>query len=71
MTWDRRGVALLVSTFVVALATFRGALVALSGGIVVERSPIVVDVLGALLVALVACRARRVLLDLDDDPGRD
>ena len=71
MTWDRRGVVLLVSTFVVALATFRGALVALFGGVVVERSPIVVDVLGALLVALVACRARRVLLDLDEAQGRD
>lgn len=71
MTWDRRGVVLLVSTFVVALATFRGALVALFGGIVVERSPIVVDVLGALLVALVACRARRILLDLDEAQGRD
>ena len=60
-----------MSTFVVALATFRGALVALFGGVVVERSPIVVDVLGALLVALVACRLRRVLLDIDEDRGRD
>lgn len=61
MKVNRRGVLVLVSTFVVSLAVLRGALLALFGEPVGVRAPLWWDVATALVVALLACRARVVL----------
>jgi hypothetical protein len=58
---DRLGIVTLVGTFVVSLVILRGGIVFLAGEDPGPRAPIAWDVCASLVVALVACRVRRVL----------
>ena len=68
MTVDRRGVLVLVSTFLVSFLVLRGFLVELAGQDRGTRSPVLLDLGWSVLLALVACRFRRVIEG--DDRGR-
>lgn len=58
---NRRGVVTLVVATLSTFLVLRGAIVVTFGGTVVHRSPVVLDVVASVAVALLACRARRVI----------